>query len=86
MRDNGLIYADAPGKALTWMDAVVNTPEMNMIDRANTRNATDTGTTRRVIAPRPFATTTASGGYPVRRGVVEIGVAGPACTVSVPTM
>ena len=24
MRDNGLIYADAPGKALTWMDAVVN--------------------------------------------------------------
>ncbi|MZP54125.1 MAG: amylo-alpha-1,6-glucosidase [Bacteroidales bacterium] len=23
MRDNGLIYADAPGKALTWMDAVV---------------------------------------------------------------
>jgi len=22
MRDNGLIYADAPGKALTWMDAV----------------------------------------------------------------
>jgi predicted glycogen debranching enzyme len=24
MRDNGLIYANAPGKALTWMDAVVN--------------------------------------------------------------
>jgi predicted glycogen debranching enzyme len=24
MRDNGLIYADTPGKALTWMDAVVN--------------------------------------------------------------
>ncbi len=24
MRDNGLIYSDAPGKALTWMDAVVN--------------------------------------------------------------
>jgi predicted glycogen debranching enzyme len=24
MRNNGLIYADAPGKALTWMDAVVN--------------------------------------------------------------
>jgi predicted glycogen debranching enzyme len=24
MRDNGLIYADAKGKALTWMDAVVN--------------------------------------------------------------
>jgi len=24
MRDNGLIYADAPGKALTWMDALVN--------------------------------------------------------------
>ncbi len=24
MRDNGLIYADAPGKALTWMDAIVN--------------------------------------------------------------
>jgi predicted glycogen debranching enzyme len=24
MRDNGLIYVDAPGKALTWMDAVVN--------------------------------------------------------------
>jgi predicted glycogen debranching enzyme len=24
MRDNGLVYADAPGKALTWMDAVVN--------------------------------------------------------------
>ena len=24
MRDNGLIYADSPGKALTWMDAVVN--------------------------------------------------------------
>ena len=24
MRDNGLIYADATGKALTWMDAVVN--------------------------------------------------------------
>lgn len=24
MRQNGLIYADAPGKALTWMDAVVN--------------------------------------------------------------
>jgi predicted glycogen debranching enzyme len=24
MRDNGLIYAAAPGKALTWMDAVVN--------------------------------------------------------------
>jgi len=24
MRDNGLIYTDAPGKALTWMDAVVN--------------------------------------------------------------
>jgi predicted glycogen debranching enzyme len=23
MRDNGLIYADAPGKALTWMDVVV---------------------------------------------------------------
>ena len=23
MRDNGLIYADSPGKALTWMDAVV---------------------------------------------------------------
>jgi len=23
MRDNGLVYADAPGKALTWMDAVV---------------------------------------------------------------
>jgi predicted glycogen debranching enzyme len=23
MRENGLIYADAPGKALTWMDAVV---------------------------------------------------------------
>lgn len=24
MRENGLIYADAPGKALTWMDAVIN--------------------------------------------------------------
>jgi len=24
MRKNGLIYADAPGKSLTWMDAVVN--------------------------------------------------------------
>ncbi len=24
MRDNGLIYADAPGKALTWMDAIVD--------------------------------------------------------------
>ncbi len=24
MMENGLIYADAPGKALTWMDAVVN--------------------------------------------------------------
>jgi predicted glycogen debranching enzyme len=24
MRENGLIYAHAPGKALTWMDAVVN--------------------------------------------------------------
>jgi predicted glycogen debranching enzyme len=24
MRGNGLIYADAPGKSLTWMDAVVN--------------------------------------------------------------
>lgn len=24
MRDNGLIYADAPGRSLTWMDAVVN--------------------------------------------------------------
>jgi predicted glycogen debranching enzyme len=24
MRDNGLIYAETPGKALTWMDAVVN--------------------------------------------------------------
>ena len=24
LRDNGLIYADAPGKSLTWMDAVVN--------------------------------------------------------------
>jgi predicted glycogen debranching enzyme len=24
MRENGLIYADSPGKALTWMDAVVN--------------------------------------------------------------
>lgn len=24
MRENGLIYADAPGKALTWMDAIVN--------------------------------------------------------------
>jgi predicted glycogen debranching enzyme len=24
MRDNGLVYADAPGKSLTWMDAVVN--------------------------------------------------------------
>lgn len=24
MRDNGLIYADAPGKSLTWMDAVVH--------------------------------------------------------------
>jgi len=24
MADNGLIYADAPGKALTWMDAVVH--------------------------------------------------------------
>ena len=24
MTDNGLIYADAPGKSLTWMDAVVN--------------------------------------------------------------
>ena len=24
MRDNGLIFADSPGKALTWMDAVVN--------------------------------------------------------------
>jgi len=24
MRDNGLIYADSPGKSLTWMDAVVN--------------------------------------------------------------
>jgi predicted glycogen debranching enzyme len=24
MRENGLIYADAPGQALTWMDAVVN--------------------------------------------------------------
>jgi len=25
MRENGLIYASAPGKSLTWMDAVVNT-------------------------------------------------------------
>ncbi len=24
VRENGLVYADAPGKALTWMDAVVN--------------------------------------------------------------
>jgi predicted glycogen debranching enzyme len=24
MRENGLIYANAPGKALTWMDAIVN--------------------------------------------------------------
>jgi predicted glycogen debranching enzyme len=24
MRENGLIYADAPGKSLTWMDALVN--------------------------------------------------------------
>ena len=24
MRDNGLIYADCPGKALTWMDAIVD--------------------------------------------------------------
>jgi predicted glycogen debranching enzyme len=24
MRENGLVYADAPGKALTWMDAVVH--------------------------------------------------------------
>jgi len=24
MRENGLIYADVPGRALTWMDAVVN--------------------------------------------------------------
>ena len=24
MRDNGLIYAEAPGKALTWMDAIVD--------------------------------------------------------------
>ncbi len=24
MRENGLVYADAPGKALTWMDAVFN--------------------------------------------------------------
>jgi predicted glycogen debranching enzyme len=24
MRENGLIYADTPGKSLTWMDAVVN--------------------------------------------------------------
>jgi predicted glycogen debranching enzyme len=24
MRENGLIYSDTPGKALTWMDAVVN--------------------------------------------------------------
>ena len=24
MRENGLIYADAPGKALTWMDAIVD--------------------------------------------------------------
>ena len=24
MRDNGLIFADSPGKALTWMDAAVN--------------------------------------------------------------
>ncbi|NMC38722.1 MAG: amylo-alpha-1,6-glucosidase [Bacteroidales bacterium] len=24
MKDNGLIYADAPGKSLTWMDAVIN--------------------------------------------------------------
>lgn len=24
MRENGLIYADSPGKALTWMDAIVN--------------------------------------------------------------
>jgi len=24
MSDNGLVYADAPGKSLTWMDAVVN--------------------------------------------------------------
>ncbi|HLN20431.1 MAG TPA: amylo-alpha-1,6-glucosidase [Bacteroidales bacterium] len=24
MRQNGLIYADAPGKSLTWMDAVIN--------------------------------------------------------------
>ncbi len=24
MRENGLIYAEAPGKSLTWMDAVVN--------------------------------------------------------------
>ncbi len=24
MRENGLVYADAPGKALTWMDAVIN--------------------------------------------------------------
>jgi predicted glycogen debranching enzyme len=24
MRENGLIYADAPGKSLTWMDAVIN--------------------------------------------------------------
>lgn len=24
MRQNGLVYADAPGKSLTWMDAIVN--------------------------------------------------------------
>jgi len=24
MRENGLVYADAPGKSLTWMDALVN--------------------------------------------------------------
>jgi len=24
MRENGLVYSDAPGKSLTWMDAVVN--------------------------------------------------------------
>jgi len=24
MRENGLVYADAPGQALTWMDAIIN--------------------------------------------------------------
>jgi predicted glycogen debranching enzyme len=29
MRENGLIYADAPGKSLTWMDAVINGVPVN---------------------------------------------------------